>query len=340
MAWNASGRGAASIVYTAGNYSPTPTGEVKFSSNQLFPAEQTAYWNRLAEGTYAFGDSNRASRYTRDAEDLLSSGFDARFVCRGSTAGMVNKAQLKLRDGAGTPLAASGGVDFRTPGNGVLFNVDFSGVTGLGTAQGLAFGLHGLAGQTALTGETACVLGMRAQRSGAGLTFSNFGWGGASLAIYDNAATWVSAAAWEIFANLGVTHVLISLTQNDASDYASAYAALTRIMDKIKVYVPGMQFILMPTYDTSAAEAYPDLQDSLNTAYYDQSRARGDVLFLNLYRAMDRYRDTDVDGILGDHVHPTELGKYVVCTRLQGLLEAAAGASLSRATTSGVFVRR
>ena len=93
---------------------------------------------------------------------------------------------------------------------------------------------------------------------------------------------------------------------------------MRQIIARYKAAKPGMQFVLVSTYDTGS----PLLADYA-AALYDIAQTDSSTLFLNLYQSAGDYAFLDANYLV-DHVHENAAGNIYFADQTESLLEMAA----------------
>ena len=175
-------------------------------------------------------------------------------------------------------------------------------------------------GYTPASSTNLAIIGTHFYTGQPGFQYANISRGGKAVDYFMSAANG-SAANLATFLNWEDTNIVyIWLGQNSGTDDAATYETKMRaLIARYKAAKPGIQFVLVSTYDTGNTVILGGQAQAL----YNISQSDRDVVFLNLYQSAGNFATLDAT-YLADHVHPNSpVGTTYFANQTETLLELA-----------------
>jgi len=202
------------------------------------------------------------------------------------------------------------------------------------TSPGLSGSFRIAPGQSPAAGSNAVLVGVRFYTGETGFQLSDLHQGGVGIDYFADPAS-APQTAINQYVNLTDTNMMmIWIGQNDPGKYDGAgwKTQMQSLIARYKAARPGMQFILVSSYDTGNSRLADYAQD-----LYDISQTDSSVLFLNLYEQAGSFSQID-SNYLVDHVHPNLAGDTYFPAQLESLIESAATMSQVPEPSSGMVL--
>ena len=190
------------------------------------------------------------------------------------------------------------------------------------TASGhnLAVQLDVVPGTSLTPGKNVIIAAQRASTGEAGFQMADIHMGGVSIDYFLDPATCSDAALAEFlnFSDTNIAYIWIGQNGSGETSPAAYEVKVQRLLARYRSVKPGIQFVLVSTYDTGG----PNLAgyaDALN----DIAQQSTDVLFLNLFQMAGSFATLDAN-YLQDHVHENAAGSVYMAQNTATLLHEAA----------------
>jgi lysophospholipase L1-like esterase len=233
--------------------------------------------------------------------------------------GIESGAQLDVRTNSNTVPDLTIPLNARAAQGGI---VKFSGsfpAHAWDPGKGLSATFRLADGTTPQAGSNLPILGVRIHTGESGFELANISQGAQGIDYFTNPAHTTDKNLADYLAGTDSNIAFIWLGQNDPGKYQAAAwkQKMEELISRYKAARPGMEFVLVATYDTGS----PTLA-GYSAALDEIAQSDPDVLFLNLYRAAGDFSFLNPKYLL-DGVHPNPAGFEYIAGKTQELLELA-----------------
>ncbi len=193
--------------------------------------------------------------------------------------------------------------------------------TGFEQSQSLSCGFRMIDNTTPTDQSNFIFLGARVSTGMPGLQLANIAQGGKGVAHFLNRDYATNENFNAFISSSDSNTTFIALGANDVSLYTPGQwkIEMENLITRLRDTRPGMQFVLLATYDTG-----PDILEQFTQALHEITLEQPNILFLNLYQLAGNYESLLHNHYPSDGTHPSTSGRQYFANQIWSMIELAA----------------